>query len=164
MDVSLLHQKYPFPPVTVSQKSGWAHRSWEAPTNKVQHREPSADGDLTHHFTLATHETLVSVSVLPLLPLSPQILLPHRPALCCPHSGVPLTSCLTYREGRSSRRSERAGAFAKSDSVFPSCRTSNRASASGPRYPCCHLVNDYLGPGCTRWQGTCGQTRETDVL
>ena len=122
--------KCPSPPFTVSQKFGGRHRSQDACTHKTQSRGHSADGDRIHRSMTATHKTLVSVCILPLLPMCPH---PRTPLLCFPtRSHSPdSTSEFTRRDCPAGVQSE-PHTFTKSKSAFPSCRTSNGMPPLGP--------------------------------
>ena len=138
-----------FPSFTVGQKFGCMHRSREAHTTTTQHtktqtRERSVDMGLICRFMLATHRALASVFILSLLPLSPQIPLPrHSTAVLPTYYCIPLTSCLSLQRATVKQGfRESPHAFTKSNSVFPSSRTSNKNAS--PWAPDIHVATSLM--------------------
>lgn len=128
--VSLLHQKCPLPFFTVSQSLGLYAEAGRHPGTRTE-EEHSVDGDLVHHFKLATRKSCVYSSSTPALK-RPQPSHPNASLLCFPHMVIfPWLHVWVYREGLSGVRSEWAPCFHKEQSAFPSCRTSNSMSLPG---------------------------------
>lgn len=153
-------------PVLHCKSEAWVYTQKLGSTQEQgAEEEHSVDDDLVHPFMLATRKSCICYysSTPALEPPNLPIPMPHCSASPIWSYFPDIMSEFTGRDCQACVQGE-PHAFTKSNSAFPSCRTSNSMSPPGHWYPCCHLVKDYLGQGFMRYQGRCEQIWENHVF